>query len=215
VPVRALLASLLLALMLVHAAPADAKTKHHHKTKIVKKKKKKARKHHSAKLAKVPAAPAAPATCANTDLVPDAANLDLIRAAIVCLHNQIRAQYGLGALSENGALGTAAIGHSADMVARHYFDHTTPDGGTFDERILRAHYANEGDGWTIGENLAWGTGELSTPAGLMRSWMASPEHRENILKDGYREIGLGLQLGTPTGEGGGLTVSAEFGARMV
>jgi uncharacterized protein YkwD len=204
VPIRALLASLLLALTLVHAAPAGARTKHHHKAKVVKK----PRKRHPATVA------TAPVICANADLVPNAANLDLIRAAIVCLHNQVRAQSGLGALGENGALGAAAAGHSADMVARRYFDHTTPEGGTFDERILAAHYAGEGGSWTVGENLAWGTGELSTPAGLMRSWMASPGHRENILKPGYREIGLGLQLGTPTGEDG-LTVSAEFGARMI
>ena len=49
----------------------------------------------------------------------------------------------------------------------------------------------------------------------MQSWMASEGHRDNILKAAYRELGFGLSTGTPTGAAGGLTVSAEFGARML
>jgi uncharacterized protein YkwD len=161
-----------------------------------------------------PAAPAAPAECANTELAPDAGNLELIRASLVCLHNQVRAQNGLVTLADNTALATAAAGHSDDMVARGYFEHNTPEGGTFDKRVLAAGYAHNGEGWTLGENLIWGTAELATPAGLMRSWMASEHHRENILKADYRELGLGIRLGTPTGAAGGVTVTAEFGARM-
>jgi uncharacterized protein YkwD len=160
-----------------------------------------------------PAAPAAPATCANTDLAPDAGNLDLIRDAVVCLHNRIRAQNGLGTLAENSALAAAGNAHAGDMVARGYFDHDTPEGGTFDQRILAAGYVSEYDGWTVGENLIWSTGTLATPAALMQSWMNSPHHRENILKASYRELGLGIRLGTPTGSAAGVTLSAEFGAR--
>jgi uncharacterized protein YkwD len=198
VPVRSLFSSFLLALVLIaglNTATAGASSKH------------------QLRYAKA-AAPAAPVQCANTDLVPDASNLELFRAALLCLHNQVRAQYHRGALKTNVKLAVAAAGHSTDMVARNYFDHATPDGGTFVDRILAAGYVKRNDGWSLGENLAWGTGELSTPAGLMRSWMASPGHRENILKASYRELGLGFQLGTPTGEASGLTVSAEFGARM-
>jgi uncharacterized protein YkwD len=158
-------------------------------------------------------APAAPAQCANTELAPDAGDLELVRTAIVCLHNQARAQNGLRTLADNGALATAAAGHSNDMVARAYFDHSTPEGGTFDQRVLGAGYAAAGDGYSLGENLAWGTGQLATPAGLMASWMNSEHHRENVLKGDYRELGIGIALGTPTGAPGGATVTAEFGAR--
>ena len=223
-PGRALFSSFLLAVVLLTGATAAqaAPKKHRHaaKAKVALAKKKRAKAKTATKPVSVkPAAPQpvvappAPAACANTDLVPDAGNLDLIRAAIVCLHNQTRAGAGLGTLAENGALATAGLGHSDDMVDRGYFDHFTPEGGAFDERILAAGYAGANDGWTLGENLAWGTGELSTPAGLMRSWMNSPGHRANILKGAYREIGIGLRLGTPTGSIEGLTVSVEFGAR--
>jgi uncharacterized protein YkwD len=236
VPVRALFSSFLLALILattVAAGPAAAKTKgptakialgakkKAAKKTLAAKKKALAKKKAAAKRAAAktsqrtpqPAAPAAPAACANTDLAPDAANLELIRAALVCLHNQVRAQNGLVTLAPNTALAAAAAAHSDDMVARGYFDHNTPEGGTFDERVMDAGYAANGEGWNLGENLIWGTGELSTPAGLMRSWMNSEHHRENILKAGYRELGFGLRLGNPTGTAEGITVTAEFGVR--
>ena len=98
------------------------------------------------------------------------------------------------------------------MIARGYFEHETPEGGTFDQRILAAGYARKGQGWSLGENLIWAEGELATPAALMSSWMSSEGHRENILNGAYRELGLAVRLGTPTGTAG-VTVSAEFGAR--
>jgi uncharacterized protein YkwD len=224
VPVRALFSSFLLALILsaaVTAAPAAAKTRAPMakialgaKKKV--KKKKKSKKRASAKSSTVARTaapqPAAPTECANTNLIPDAGNLELIRAAIMCLHNLLRAQNGLVTLAGNGALAAAAAGHSDDMVARGYFDHATPEGGTFDERILAAGYATKDQGWSVGENLAWGTGTYATPAGMMNSWMSSAGHRENILKPEYRELGLGIRLGSPTGAEG-VTVSAEFGVR--
>ena len=128
--VRSLFSSIALAAVLataVTAAPAAAKTKVTHSSK---KKRKKA-------VAKV----ATPAVCANTTLTPDAGNLDLIRDALDCLHNQVRAQNRLGTLADNPALDAAAAGHTDDMVARGYFEHETPEGGTFDQRILAAGYA--------------------------------------------------------------------------
>jgi uncharacterized protein YkwD len=204
VPIRSLFSSFLLALVLataITASPADAKPKVAHKAKAKKRKKK--------KLVVV----AAPAVCANTGLVPDAGNLELIREALACLHDQTRAQNGLSVLTENGALESAAAAHTDDMIARGYFEHETPEGGTFDQRILAAGYARPGDGWSLGENLIWADGDLATPAALMNSWMNSEGHRENILKPGYRELGLAVRLGTPTGETVGVTVSAEFGVR--
>ena len=183
------------------------------KKKALAAKKRAAAKTSSAARTAQPAAPAAPAECANTTLAPDAANLELIRAALVCLHNQIRAQSGLVTLAANNALAVAAAGHSDDMVARGYFDHISPDGGTFDKRVLAAGYAANGEGWNLGENLAWGTGELATPAGMMRAWMNSEGHRENILNGDYRELGFGIHLGTPTGSAEGVTITAEFGVR--
>jgi uncharacterized protein YkwD len=204
VRIRSLFSSCLLALILataITASPAGATPTMAHKAKAKKRKKKK------------PVVVAAPAVCANTGLVPDAGNLELIREALACLHDQTRGQNGLSVLTENDALDSAAAEHTDDMIARGYFEHETPEGGTFDQRILAAGYAHPGDGWSLGENLIWADGDLATPAALMSSWMNSQGHRENILKPGYRELGLAVRLGTPTGETAGVTVSAEFGVR--
>ena len=125
-------------------------------------------------------------TCANTDVMPTPANIELVRAAILCLHNQIRAQNNLPLLKDNLKLRKAATGHSSDMVDEGYFDHTSPAGETFVDRILGSGYAKNTDGWTLGENLAWGTGDLSTANGVMNAWMNSAgpqgEHPQALLQ---------------------------------
>jgi uncharacterized protein YkwD len=151
--------------------------------------------------------------CPNADLVPNAGNLPAIRAAITCLHNQIRADRGLSQLDSDATLRKVANGHSADMVSDDYFEHTTPRGVTMVDRIKGSGYVRPNRGWLVGENLEWGTGSLSTPRGAMKAWMNSPEHRANILQRGYREMGVGVALGTPKrGLSGGATYTIDFGA---
>ena len=152
--------------------------------------------------------------CANTTITPDAANLELVRAALLCLHNQIRVQAGLPTLKDNAKLRKAAVGHSADMVSEGFFDHTSPDGDSFVDRILGAGYAKRNDGWTLGENLAWGTGDLSSAKGVMDAWMNSAGHKANILKRAYKEVGIGIKLGVPSDNGVGATITADFGAKL-
>lgn len=175
---------------------------------------KKAHKHKRHKAKKHPLKAAAAVACDNTDLLPTAQNLPLIRAAVLCLHNQVRAAKGLPLLRENARLDKAALGHSDDMVAEGYFDHTTPAGYTFVDRIVASHYVKQSDGWTLGENLAWGTGDLSTPAGVMSSWMNSPDHKANILKRAYREVGVGVKLGVPSDDTVGATYTLDFGVKL-
>jgi uncharacterized protein YkwD len=156
---------------------------------------------------------AAPTECANADLVPTAENLEQIRAAIVCLHNKVRAEHDLPGLKGNTRLRRAAEGHSAAMVDAKFFDHTTPRGVTMVDRILRARYVRSDQGWLLGENLEWGTGRLATPRGAIEAWMDSPGHRANILKRGYRDMGVGISLGVPTGGAAGATYTVDFGLR--
>jgi uncharacterized protein YkwD len=149
--------------------------------------------------------------CANQDVAPTRGNERLVRAAILCLHNQIRAQRGLPALRENARLRKAAVGHSSNMVSRRFFEHTTPAGATMVDRIRAARYVPRNAAWALGENLAWGTGSLATPRGIMRAWMNSPGHKANIVKRAYREIGIGVVVGIPSGESEGATYTADFG----
>ena len=166
------------------------------------------RKHHRA-----PAPAKVTQDCPDADLEPTGDNQGRIRTAILCLHNQIRAERGLPRLRENKRLRKAAVGHSRNMVAKKYFEHTTPTGVTMVDRILKARYVREDQGWMLGENLAWGTGSYATPRGAVQAWMESPGHRANILKRGYRDMGVGLVLGVPVSDAAGATYTVDFGVR--
>ena len=152
-------------------------------------------------------------TCADADLEPAAGNLKRIREAILCLHNKVRAQNGVAPLRANTRLRRAATGHTKDMVAAGYFEHTSPGGSTMVDRILNADYVGDGQGWMLGENLAWGTGSLGTPRGAMKAWMNSPGHKANILKRGFRELGVGVVAGVPGSDDAGATYTVDFGVR--
>ncbi len=160
-----------------------------------------------------PAVARSVADCPDADLTPTADNLGRIRKAVLCLHNQIRAEHHLPALRSNKRLRKAALGHSRDMVDHGYFEHTTPAGVTMVDRILRAHYVRSNQGWSLGENLAWGTGSYSTPQGAVDAWMHSPGHRDNILRRDYREVGIGVVICVPDDGGSGATYTLDFGVR--
>lgn len=100
------------------------------------------------------------------------------------LVNENRATAGCGPLVTEPHLTDAAQGHSADMAARDYFAHTTPEGETFDERIKSAGYPQPG-----AENIAKGQRNAEQ---VMKDWMNSPGHRANILNCQLKVIGLGL-----------------------
>ncbi len=102
------------------------------------------------------------ADCANKDLMPTAGNLDQIRAAVLCLHNQIRQQHNLPLLRDNAKLQKAGTTHSNEMVDEGYFDHTTPDGSSFVDRIIGSGYVKRNDAWTLGTPSDAGVGATFT-----------------------------------------------------
>jgi uncharacterized protein YkwD len=154
------------------------------------------------------------ADCPGLDLAPTAAGTAAIRASILCLVNAERSRRGLVSLRENVRLRSAAVAHSSDMVGHGYFAHTTPGGETFVDRILAARYTSRTSDWSLGENLAWGTGDLGTPRGVHDAWMRSSGHRANILKASYRELGIGVRPGVPNDAGVGVTYTTDFGVKL-
>ena len=106
--------------------------------------------------------------------------------------NQERAKKGLPKLKVHSALVAAARAHSTDMGAQKYFEHESPDGSTFADRMVAAGYEREGyDTWKAGENIAWGAGLFSAPSLIVAQWMDSPAHRAVILSKSFKEIGVG------------------------
>ena len=152
------------------------------------------------------------ASCPDQTLAPAPATLAGLAAAQLCLLNGERADAGLPPLKLNAKLSAAARAHAADLVTGQYFSHTGRDGSTIRTRLDAAGYLPRTGGWAIGENLAWGTGALATPGSIMRAWMNSPGHKENILNPEYREIGIGIVTGNPTSRNGsGATYANAFG----
>ncbi|MFD7319711.1 sigma-70 family RNA polymerase sigma factor [Streptomyces sp. NPDC059875] len=119
---------------------------------------------------------------------------------VISLVNAERAKAGCGPLTANSQLTRAAQGHSDDMAARDFFDHTNPDGKGPGERVTATGYP-----WsTYGENIAMGQ---SSAEQVMESWMNSPGHRANILNCSFKEIGIGIH------NEGGPYWTQVFGAR--
>ena len=150
--------------------------------------------------------------CANAHVAPAAGNLELVRTAVLCLHNRERTARGLPKLTEHADLRSAAEDHARHMVQARFFAHDAPGGADMVDRILGAGYA-DGQGWSLGENIAWATGGLATAAAVHRTWMRSPGHKANILRRQFREIGIGIALGAPVDADGGATYAADFGVR--
>jgi uncharacterized protein YkwD len=153
------------------------------------------------------------AACADVTLLPAAGSLPAVRTALLCLHNRDRAARGLPPLRENARLRAAAVAHARDMVRDRYFAHERPGGADMATRILDSGYANRRV-WSLGENIAWGSGARASAEEIHRAWMASPGHRANILRRQFREVGFGIALGVPVdGPGDGATFAADFGSR--
>ncbi|PJI86084.1 Cysteine-rich secretory protein family protein [Yoonia maricola] len=87
--------------------------------------------------------------------------------------NGVRSDAGVGSVSYNAQLGTAARRHANDMHANEFFSHTGSDGSTIGERVNDAGYAFS---W-VGENIAKGQ---ANEAAALASWQSSTTgHKEN------------------------------------
>jgi uncharacterized protein YkwD len=100
------------------------------------------------------------------------------------LVNEERAKEGLKPLKWDPEILPVARAHSADMFARGYFSHVTPEGKTPSDRIR----AGKVRFLTAGENLALGPTLTICHNGLMNS----PGHRANILHRAYGRVGIGI-----------------------
>jgi uncharacterized protein YkwD len=145
--------------------------------------------------------------CANANANPNDISLSQARQATLCLLNNERRSHGIRPFRDNGRLDLASQRHANDMSRRNYFEH-----GDFVGRIKAARYLRGARGYTLGENIAWGSWDYATPANIVDGWMHSPGHRDNILNGRFRDIGLGVARGAPVGgQGRGGTYVTDFG----
>jgi uncharacterized protein YkwD len=115
--------------------------------------------------------------------------------------NRVRAQHGLARLTADTHLQRAARAHSREMLSSNVFEH-----GAFSSRMARFDVT----GNLAGENLAWGTGAYGTAHGIVAAWLASPEHRANLLRPSFTRVGVGELVGSFRGYRGAHVVTADF-----
>lgn len=110
------------------------------------------------------------------------------RAELLAAVNRERKARKLPSLASDARLEAAAQRHAEDMLARGYLGHASPDGALAMQRARRAGY----DARRVGENVAKGQGSVEE---VMKGWMRSREHRENILEPTFVDAGFGLAVG--------------------
>jgi len=129
---------------------------------------------------------------------------NLTRAGIIIQTNRARQQDTLKSLVEETKLDQAASVKAQEMFKLQYFDHISPNGDGPAELAKRVDYGYI----MIGENLAMGN--FADDVDLVKAWLASPGHRENILDARYSQIGVAVVKGTYQGESTWIAVQ-EFG----
>ncbi len=137
-----------------------------------------------------------PSTSASATSQPASTSqtIDPLITEVVALTNSYRSQHGLEPLTLNINLSQSAQTHSQDMALSDFFSHTGSDGSRTSDRTKLAGYESS----YVGQNIAAG---YITAEEVVRGWMNSPGHRENILNPNYKEIGIGYYyLADDTGD---------------
>jgi hypothetical protein len=119
--------------------------------------------------------------------------------------NAARQSNSVKPLTINDQLAQAAQAKANDMAARDYWSHQTPQGNP-------PWVFAQAQGYTyqkLGENLATG---FSGPQATIDGWMASTEHRNNMLDNAYSQVGFGYANNPNyTAAGGGpMTIIVAF-----
>ncbi|MBI4791046.1 MAG: hypothetical protein HY782_28785 [Chloroflexi bacterium] len=139
-------------------------------------------------------------------VVPALADSPNTVAALAARINAERVARGLPPYALNAQLSAAAQAHAQDIAKTGKYGHTGSDGSTLVVRVGRVGYGEYSWGRRVGENYA----VYRSIDDAMGFWMKSKAHRENILHEVYREIGIGL---TPANQWGATVYVLNFGAQ--
>ncbi len=120
--------------------------------------------------------------------------------------NKSRQQDRKSPLADSPQLSQAAQAKANDMVARNYWSHAAPDGKQAWSFVDEAGYTYQ----VVGENLAYG---FSSSDEVIRGWLNSPAHRENLLGSDYTEVGFGVAQSADFNKSGPETVVVALYAK--
>lgn len=127
----------------------------------------------------------------------------VVAADVASLTNGNRIEGGLPSLSVSPLLTEAAQLKAEDMAKNSYYAHISPDGKSplYWLNLVGYKYLNAGENLVI---------DRTTSEQAVDAWMNSPDHRENILRPQFTEIGVGVASGRYQGQDT-IYVVEEFG----
>ena len=161
-------------------------------------------------------AAAVAAASANAAPRTPAAALSPLESGVLVDINAFRAQHGLAKLRLNTRLTAAARAHSSQMAKDGYFAHESADGSPFWKRVQTFYASSSWRFWSVGENLLWSSPSID-PSRALKLWLASPEHRKNLMNPRWREIGVSaVHAASAPGTYKGMDVTivtTDFGVR--
>jgi len=125
--------------------------------------------------------------------------------SIVYAHNRERAKLNLPPLSLSAKLVDSATLKANAMLESDCWDHycPVPPGVSPWKWFKDVEYKYE----AAGENLAEGFNDNET---VIKAWMNSPTHRENMLKEKFEEVGIGFASGQYQGKNDNTIVVVHF-----
>ena len=135
--------------------------------------------------------------CPAAQLSPSQSNIYQVERSTVCLINQLRKSKRLKPLAYNRKLSKQARIYSLQMTSQHFFAHFDPSGKGIDSRLKSSGYLRGADLWLAGENLAWKAGSQVNALEIVRSWVESPHHLQNMLRRNFTAIGVGVSPSSP------------------
>jgi uncharacterized protein YkwD len=118
-----------------------------------------------------------------------AATMSQLESSVLGDINAFRVQHGLARLHLNARLTSAARAHTQQMAHDGYFAHESADGSAFWKRLAGFYPSSSWRYWSVGENLLWSSPAIDA-SGALKLWIASPEHRRNLMNPNWREIGV-------------------------
>ena len=117
------------------------------------------------------------------------ADLDRVRSEALLRVNLARERHRLRPVARNPLLDAAAQLYAEEMLRRGFYSHLSPERKTPADRVTALGYG----GFTfLAENIAKG---LFEPDEVVERWLASRDHRDNILHHEAAETGLGVAFG--------------------
>jgi uncharacterized protein YkwD len=106
--------------------------------------------------------------------------------------NEVRGTHHLRAVEPRPELARVAEAHARDMLSRGYLSHVNPEGKNPLERVQEAGVAGFR---LLAENIGATTVTPNPHVAVVRDWLASPRHRENLLHPAFNATGIGVAVG--------------------